>query len=241
MLSLRKAVLVLGIAALCVAPSMAQGQRGQRGGFGGMGGGQFLLMNTGVQKELKLSEEQVTKIRESGQEVFQKYQDDFQKIRELPQEEQGEKRAELMKKIAEDNKKALAEIMKPEQVKRFREIEIQQGGVTMALTDTDLAGKLKLTDAQKTGLKEIQDDLQRETRALFQGAGGGGFDAQAFQENQKKMQAMRKESQTKAASLLSDDQKKTWKEITGEPFEVKFEGFGQGGPGGGRGKKKKDK
>ena len=39
----------------------------------------------------------------------------------------------------------------------------------------------------------------------------------------------------KIASKLSSDQKKTWKDLTGEKFEVKFErpGGGTGRPGGG--------
>jgi hypothetical protein len=39
----------------------------------------------------------------------------------------------------------------------------------------------------------------------------------------QKMTALRKERLDKALATLTDDQKKTWKELTGEPYEVKFE------------------
>ena len=39
----------------------------------------------------------------------------------------------------------------------------------------------------------------------------------------QKIAALRKESVQKVVDVLSADQKKTWKEMTGEPFEVKFE------------------
>ena len=31
---------------------------------------------------------------------------------------------------------------------------------------------------------------------------------------------IRKETNTKAMALMTDDQKKAWKELTGEPFEI---------------------
>jgi hypothetical protein len=37
------------------------------------------------------------------------------------------------------------------------------------------------------------------------------------------MTALRKESMEKAVAALKDDQKKKWKEMTGEPFTVNFE------------------
>ena len=49
------------------------------------------------------------------------------------------------------------------------------------------------------------------------------------------MAAMRKEAMEKITAVLTDDQKKTWKEQTGEPYEFKFEA---GQFGGRRGKKK---
>src|SRR5579859_4667024 len=56
------------VVSLFVAGSaMAQGRggRGGRGGFGGGGGGlAFLIQNPQVQKELKLSEDQLAKIKE---------------------------------------------------------------------------------------------------------------------------------------------------------------------------------
>lgn len=38
-----------------------------------------------------------------------------------------------------------------------------------------------------------------------------------------KLQALRKEALEKVVASLTDDQKKSWKELTGEPFEIKFE------------------
>ena len=40
------------------------------------------------------------------------------------------------------------------------------------------------------------------------------------QAGMQKQQALRKETLTKVMALMTDDQKKTWKEMTGEPFTM---------------------
>src|SRR5581483_4254651 len=99
MRSLNRAVLVLGLAVLLAAPAAAQQrQRGQgqgrgqgRGGFGGGFGVAGLINNEGVQKELKLDEDQIKKAQAAVEKVREKHQDDFAKLQDLSQEERREK------------------------------------------------------------------------------------------------------------------------------------------------------
>ena len=39
----------------------------------------------------------------------------------------------------------------------------------------------------------------------------------------KKLAELRKQATEKAVGVLTDEQKKAWKEMTGEPFEVVYE------------------
>ncbi len=71
-------------------------------------------------------------------------------------------------------------------------------------------------------------------REIFQNAQGN------FREAGEKAGALRKETMEKVMALLTDEQKKAWKDMTGEPFEVRFEGT-RGGFGGRRGPPGKDK
>jgi len=222
-----KVLLVLGVAALLAAPAMAQGQR-KGGGFGrgGFGPG-MLLNNKGVQKELKLTDDQTKKVTDALKEVQDKHRDEFTGLQDLQGDERREKMQEIMKKVNEEQTKAISEILSADQVKRLNQIELQNSG-PRAFTQEKVQKDLKLTDDQKDKIKTIADDLNQE----MQGLRGGGGD---FQENMKKMASMRKEAMEKITAVLTDDQKKTWKELTGEPYEVKFE---QGQFGGRRGKKK---
>jgi hypothetical protein len=87
----------------------------------------------------------------------------------------------------------------------------------MAFGDPEVAKKLNLTDAQKADIKTIQDEANQERRAIFQDAGD---DREAAM---KKMAELNKTTLTKVEAKLNDEQQKTWKEMLGAPFEIKYE------------------
>lgn len=218
-----KIVLALACAALLAGPAAAQQKKGFGGAFGFGRGGQtagMLLQNEGVQKELKLTEDQIDKVKAVNRKVREKYAEDFQKLQDLDQQERFQKMGELGRKVAEETDKELAGVLKPEQDKRLKQILRQQQGVE-AFQDAQVQKDLKLTDEQKESMKAIAEDARKDAREAFQNAAGD------FQELGKKMQAMRKEAMDKALAVLKDDQKKEWKELTGEPFTVQFQGFGK--------------
>jgi Spy/CpxP family protein refolding chaperone len=201
--------LSLSAAVLIAAPVQAQGFRGR-----GMGGGGYsLLSNKSVQQELKLEGAQAEKVSKIVTDIGAKYRE---KIQDIPQEERREKLPELMRASNEEAKAALKGELKPEQTTRLEQIIRQQQGV-QAFADPATAEKLNLTADQKSKLREINQESGEKMREIFSSAGD---DRAAAME---KFQALRKESLEKAHATLTDDQKKTWKELTGEPFEVKFE------------------
>jgi hypothetical protein len=235
MRSISKWLLVVGVAALIASPVMAQGGRGQ--GRGGFGGGPAMLINMEpVQKELKLSEDQVTKARETAQATREKFQEELAKLQDLDPQDRFPKMAEINAKISDEIYASLAKDWKPEQVKRLKQLGVQQMGL-QAFMNPAVDKALKLTDEQKEKVRTFTTEQREEMQNIFQG-GGGGDPA----EMQKKMATLRKEFTSKAVAVLTDDQKKEWKELTGEPFEFPAMGFGgAGGKGGKGGRKKKDK
>ncbi len=206
-----KCLLTVGLAALLAAPALAQGRRGGRGP-----GGFNLLENKSVQEELKLTKEQIDKSKALAEEVRKTHDEDFKKIREMSDED----RRDLMKKVNDETMKGLAGILKEDQLKRYKQIQLQQQSRMgpNVLLNPDVEKELKLTDDQKSKIKTIAEDTQKEARALREGGGQPG--PETFQ----KMQAISKEGMEKASATLTDDQKKTWKSLTGEPFEMKFDG-----------------
>jgi Spy/CpxP family protein refolding chaperone len=208
MRALGRSVLAFGAAVLLASPALAQPGRG-----GGMMGG--LIGNKSVQEELKLSTEQVEKVTALTTSLREKMQPEMEKARDLPDSERREKMTELMRTAREDTNKGLKDILKPEQLKRYREIDLQTRGFEAIASDKEVQEKLNITADQKDKLKALQEEYASSQREIFQ----GGFSP----ETRTKMQALRKETNDKATALLTEDQKKTWKEMTGEPFTVRFE------------------
>jgi Spy/CpxP family protein refolding chaperone len=207
MRTLGRSLLALAVAVVVASPAIAQ-QRGFGGGFGGAG----LLMNEGVQKELKLDEGQIAKAREVGQSIREKFRPDFQNFQSLSPEE----RRELGEKMNAETRKALADVLKPEQMKRFEQIQLQQRGVD-AFASPDVQSKLSLTDEQKQKIQSISEDSRQQVMEAFQSAGDDRQGAMA------KITTIRREAMTKASALLTADQKKSWEELIGAPFEVRFQ------------------
>ncbi len=216
-------MLVLALIVLAAPAAWAQRQGRGLGGFGNQGGGIVgLLAQKSVQEELKLSEDQV----KQATQLVEKQRESLGGLRELSREER-------QKKIEEQtgaNKTAVAGILKEDQLKRLNQISLQQRG-GRALVDPQVAEALSLTSEQKDRVKSIQESVQGEMRALFQGG-----DRQAAQQ---KLAEIRKTSDEKLLRVLTPEQQGKWKELTGEPFkgeivQPNFRGRNRAGAGAGR-------
>lgn len=215
----------LAAVAIC-SPALAQ-RGGGRGGFGGgrMAGGNLLglLGQKPVQEDLKLTDDQVKKVDEQ----VEKQREVFAALRDLSPEERQKEAATQ----AEASKKSLSEILKEDQLKRLKQISLQQRG-GQALADPEVASALNLTTEQKDRITAIQDGVQSQMRELFQ-AGAAGGDRE---ELQKKGQELRTATDQKVLAVLTDAQQAKLKEMKGEPFKGELRGGFGGGRGGRRGR-----
>ena len=95
----------LGLVALMAGPALAQGGRGFGMGMGG-GGVAMLISNESVQKELKLDDTQLTKIKEVAEKNREKMTAAREETKDLDREERMKKMQELNKEMNESTLKA---------------------------------------------------------------------------------------------------------------------------------------
>jgi hypothetical protein len=192
---------------------------------GGGDGGVGLLADANVQKELKLTDEERANVELVRKEIEDSGREFFGKMRDMSREEIGEKMRERRKEV----EKMIAEVL-GDKSKRFKQVQLQVGGVMAAAMNPDNKDAMKITDEQIEKLRETMRDS-------FQGMQGLGPDADPA-EREKTMKEMRKKNEEATLALLTDEQKKIWKEMIGEPitFEVKMPQFGGGRFGGGKGR-----
>ena len=122
-----------------------------------------LLANEGVQKELKITDDQKDKIKAATEKFQADNKDELAKLRDrnTPMED----RAEIRKKITEASTKALSGILMPDQEKRLKQIELQMQGEPH-LADPQVQTTLKLTDDQKAKIKTIGEESRRPCARL---------------------------------------------------------------------------
>lgn len=207
-----RTVMSLGLVALIAAPAAAQGR-----GFGFGRGRSYsgLLGNASVQKELKLDDQQVEKAKELAEKLGAEMREKFQDLQGLDQDERRTKMQEINREINASALKSAGEFLKPEQIARLKQVRHQQLGAA-AFNDPEVAHKLNLTDAQKTEIRELEQSAREKmpSREDFQS------DREAAM---KKMQEVGKETLSHVVAKLNDEQQKTWKELIGAPFEIKYE------------------
>ncbi len=167
-----------------------------------------LLVQPSVQKELKLSTEQLVEIRPVLARVRQKYTEQYDKIQEMEWEDRKEKEAAFVNIFSEEVHKGVATILKPEQHKRLGQIELQQRWL-YAFFDPNVQKILKLTKEQQDTIKMIRTNAEGKVKF-----------ARIFPRSHL-LGGMQWAAIDQAVAVLSADQRNAWEDLTGEVFELK--------------------
>ncbi len=172
-----------------------------------------LLLNPDVHRELKLTSEQIQKLRQITRSVHEKHQENFLALRKLSGEERRRQETDLIRTIWQEIKKELESVLPPEQARRVVQIRLQRQGL-QAFADPDVEKALQLTDEQKEKLRLITQDTAKRIRQLFSPRAQN-----TFEQAMKKAEQLRRTAVDQAVALLTPEQKKTWHGLVGEPFQ----------------------
>jgi Spy/CpxP family protein refolding chaperone len=213
--------------------AFAQDQGGRRG-RGGQGGGQMgvlqLLGNAQVQKELKLADDQIAKIKEIS-DANRPQRRGQGGNNQLPTDEEI---AARRKKAEEAGSQALA-LLTAEQAARFKQVRIWSEGTRALTNDEDVAKQLGLTDDQKGALKTIGEESAKKSGEISQGRRGANEDAR--KKITDELAALRTTTESECLAVLTDDQQAQFEKLRGPKFELDRSAlFGGAGRGGRRGR-----
>jgi serine/threonine protein kinase len=163
------------------------------------GAGQLeFLEQDSVLDDLHLSGEERRRVAELSRHLRKQRWESFREFWQLSPSERQKRFVDL----ARTNEAAVAEMLTPEQLRRLGQIALQVQGPA-AMRQADIAATLKLTAAQKERIREIEDSF----RPGPPGRGPGP-------------EAARKEANERVIKdVLTAEQAKQWREMTGEPFK----------------------
>jgi len=175
-----------------------------------------LLMNKSVQEELKLTDEQVDSARKLAEEIRDRFRDSREKLNQLQGDEREAAAHNMADTFNKETRKGLEGFLKPDQLKRFEQINMQQRGPA-ALLNPEVRAPLKLTDDQLRELKALSSRTGDRMREVFQDGDT------PIQNRMDKVAAIQAEAMEAVGKVLDDSQEATWKDLIGAPFKIRFE------------------
>ena len=178
-------------------------------------GGPFIISRDKVQEELKLSDDQKQKLRETMTGYVQETAKVSEKLKGLTAGERDKEMKSHRQKSSEQFAPFLKETLKAEQFKRLQQLRLQHEGPT-ALGQPEIRKELKITDEQWKQFVGVIQEMQKKIAPLMKEAQSGGNP----EEIRPKVIEIRKEHEGKIEALLSDAQKKQWKKMLGKPVNV---------------------
>jgi Spy/CpxP family protein refolding chaperone len=170
----------------------------------------LVICSKAVQRELGLTRDQVTQLWDM-EPLFRSA------LRELTYgaDQKSRKDIQRHKKLA---RSGMDRILKPEQLKRLRQLLLQLHGPSSAMNDHHLYALLKLTDRQAEKMKSLLQALRDNSEQVY-------HDQEKAQSctRQKQMQYLLQTLNRKVFELFSEEQKNIYREAEGKLFDFKLE------------------
>lgn len=205
-----------GLALFASTATVAAQGRGGFGMFGGAPSFSRLLGIPEVQAELKLEGDALEKVKAFVEEQRTKMQEEMQAVRDqgLSQSEMQEEMTAIMEEFRSKQSDAVATLLSADQLKRAKELLIQQQGPA-AVLQKDVGDAIGLADADREKLKTTVDEMNQtattKAREMFQDQDREGG-MKVITDNRKKVEET-------VMAALSDDQKKKFAELKGAEFK----------------------
>jgi hypothetical protein len=237
---MKKVLTVLTLALAVSSLALAQGGGGGGGQRGGQRGGGFaprftagveynLVTRADIQKEIKMSDDQVAKVKDASTTASKAMTDAFANAN-------GDRQAmtEARTKVNADFSSSLKGIVTEDQHKRLLQIAYQVYGVN-ALQSESVQGDLGLTSDQQAKIKDLVTKEGEANRAIQAKVQDQSIDRPTATAD---MRANGEALKTAIEGVLTSDQQSKWKAMQGDAFtfDTAERGSHYGGlQGGGRG------
>ena len=221
--SLRRIALGLGLAIMLIAPGARLFAQGPEPGSGmgrmiGAGGGvnyMMVLMAPAVQQELKLGEDQKSKLFDLARESQQKGRAMMQSAYQAGNPQML---MQIGGRLRQENEANTAKILKPEQKQRLDEIMLQIEG-PLAVARAEIAAKLNMTAKQNQQVQGTMIQMLMNVREIvianggFNGLGAGGIPRETILQ-------LRAGATRQLSKILDAKQKLNFNKMLGESFDL---------------------
>jgi Spy/CpxP family protein refolding chaperone len=176
-----------------------------------------------VSDELKLTPDQIERIKKIGGDFMQEMQTAMRDPK-LTGEERRKFFSELSQRLEKRSIKDAKATLTDEQASRLRQMEIWDAG-PLAFTDSDVVKNLKLTEQQVGVLTTIRNEYISKMNSAVsadpnRGRIGGGISKEDAASAKARMDEIRVAAEAECLDVLTDSQKTKFKTMKGSKFEL---------------------
>jgi hypothetical protein len=175
----------------------------------------FLVFRDKVQEELNLSDEQKKKLEKRLEHTVPDAMQFFQKLGDKQPEEREKELHAYVEKAQENLTAFLQGLLQDEQFQRLRQLMLQREGL-FALGNAEIMNELQITDKQRQQFVEVVQEMQKKIEPLLKEAQKGGNPEEIW----PRVMKVRREHGNRIEALLSEGQRRQWKEMLGKPFTL---------------------
>jgi len=202
------------------------GQQGQ-GGFTYRGFSQTpFFSDPSVRKQLNLNDEQYNKLNQAYGQAWNQFQSGSSQLNNLPEQQRSQRMNQNWGQFNSTVHKTANDILDPQSRGRFNQLWNQYRGYE-TFNDPEIQQKLNLTDEQRQKFQQASQDYYNQsqnTSGLSQEQLG-----QRWTQGRQKMNE-------NINNILNEQQRQTWRTMTGDPYQFQYQSGGSQttNPGGGR-------
>lgn len=182
-----------------------------------------------IRQQFKWNDDQYNRLNTAYQKSYSSYQQELNRLNSLPAEQRQQRMSELQGNFWKDFSTTTNEVITdPQQRQRYNQLYLQYRGYG-AFEDPMIAQKLNLTDEQRQKLRQFGTEWSTQMGTLGQSYRTDREGAT------KRFQQMQSQSGERINSVLTPEQQRSWREMTGESYQfqpgVYFQGSTSGSTG----------
>jgi hypothetical protein len=169
----------------------------------------FLVPDVG--RNLNLTPQQLNQLTQLNEQLRTPFQTQFNQLNQLAEQQRTARLQELLTGFDTDFARSAGDIISRKQLARLQQLELQRRGLN-AFGESTVQERLNLTQGQRESLRQLNErisqDMQRITRL-----------AQTNQEAAlTQLDALRQQTLIQTNAVLTEPQRRLWREMIGDPF-----------------------
>jgi hypothetical protein len=139
----------------------------------------------------------------------------FEKVKDLDSADREKEMQEYRQKSDQKLSDLLQNLLDAKQQERLFQLQLQHAGAFALLSQNKAFLELKITDEQRKRFMEVVQEMQKKIDPLIKEAESGGD----REEIRLKIMKLRMDHEDKLKALLTDAQKRQWKEMLGKSLD----------------------